>query len=232
VNNFLNFGGYEKSLLDGSLLTIGVALTALVISLIFGLSAAVAKLSNRKLLRLVATLYAGIVRGIPDLVLMLLFFFGGQILINNLAERFHYDGYIDVNPFTAGTLSMGFIYGAYMCETFRGAILAVDRGEIEAGYAFGMTNFHVLRKILLPQMLRHALPSLGNNWLVLLKGTAIVSVIGLDDLVRKAALASGATQQPFKFYFFVSMVFLAFTSISLLILRWADRKYSVGFREI
>jgi arginine/ornithine transport system permease protein len=231
VNEFLNFGGYESSLLDGSLLTIGVALTTLAISLLFGLVAALAKLSKRKIIRFVATIYAGIVRGIPDLVLMLLCFFGGQILVNHLADRFHYDGYININPFIAGTVSLGFIYGAYMCETFRGAILAVDRGELEAGYAFGMTHFQVVRKILFPQMLRHAIPGVGNNWLVLLKGTAIVSVIGLDDLVRKAALASGATQQPFKFYLFVSMVFLMFTSISLLILKWADRKYSVGFRE-
>jgi arginine/ornithine transport system permease protein len=120
-------------------------------------------------------------------------------------------------------LTLGFIYGAYMTETFRGAILAVPRGQLEAARAFGMRPALVVRRILLPQMLRHALPGLGNNWLVLLKATALLSVLGLDDMVRKAALAAGATRQPFTFYLAVALVFLALTTVSTLALAALER---------
>ena len=102
--------------------------------------------------------------------------------------------YIDINPFIAGISTIGFIFGAYMTETFRGAILAVNRGQLEAGYAYGMSGIQVFSRILLPQMVRHALPGFGNNWLVLVKTTALVSIIGLDDMVRKAGMAAGATR--------------------------------------
>ncbi|NLJ93777.1 MAG: ABC transporter permease subunit, partial [Aeromonadales bacterium] len=130
----------------------------------------------------------------------------------------------------AGILTIGFIFGAYMTETFRGAILAVDKGELEAARAYGMNSALVLRRVLLPQLMRHALPGLGNNWLVLLKTTALVSIIGLDDMVRKASLAAGATQLPFTFYFAVALVFLLFTAISSSLLSWAERHYALAPR--
>jgi arginine/ornithine transport system permease protein len=118
-----------------------------------------------------------------------------------------------------------------MTETFRGAILAVPGGQLEAGYAFGMTRWKVFHRILVPQMIRHALPGFGNNWLVLLKTTALVSVIGLDDMVRKAYLAMGATRKPFVFFLAVALGFLIFTTVSVLLLRWAERRYSLGYRR-
>ncbi len=117
--------------------------------------------------------------------------------------------YIDVSPFIAGILTIGFIFGAYMAETFRGAIMAVDAGEMEAARAYGMSSSLAFRRILLPQMIRHALPGFGNNWLVLLKTTALVSIIGLDDMVRKGALAAGSTQMPFTFLLYRRAHFLA-----------------------
>jgi arginine/ornithine transport system permease protein len=198
---------------------------------LLGILGALAKLSQSRLARISATVYTTVIRGIPDLVLMLLLFFGGQVLINKLAAAFDYRDHIDINPFTAGVLTLGFIFGAYMIETFRGAILAVPRGQLEAGFAYGMTRRQVYLRILLPQMIRHALPGFGNNWLVLLKTTALVSVIGLDDMVRKAALAAGATRLPFTFYLVVALGFLAFTTVSVVLLRWAERRYSVGFQQ-
>ena len=224
----LDLQGYGPSLLEGSLLTIEVALASLAVAVVLGMLGALAKLSNDFSANAIAAFYTTLIRGVPDLVLLLLIFFGGQILVNSIAPTFGYD-YIDVNPYIAGVLALGFIYGAYMTETFRGAILAVPQGQLEAGYAFGMSRSQVFRRILLPQMVRHALPGFGNNWLVLLKGTALVSIIGLDDLVRKAALAAGATRQPFTFYFAVALGFLAFTTVSVLLLRWAEKRYSAGF---
>jgi arginine/ornithine transport system permease protein len=223
--------GYGFSILDGALLTIEVALASLACATVLGMLGAFAKLSKSRLARTAASVYTTIIRGVPDLVMMLLIFFGGQMLVNNLTARFGYDGYIDIDPFIAGVITIGFIYGAYMTETFRGAILAVPAGQMEAGYAFGMSRGLVFRRILLPQMMRHALPGLGNNWLVLLKTTALVSVIGLDDMVRKATLAAGATRLPFTFHLVVALGFLAFTTVSVLLLRWAEQRYSVGVRR-
>lgn len=224
----LDLQGYGPSLLEGALLTIEVALASLVLAILLGMGGALAKLSKSRIAYGIAAIYTTVIRGIPDLVLMLLIFFGGQVLVNDLALLVGHDDYIDINPYVAGVLTIGFIFGAYMTETFRGAILAVPHGQLEAGHAFGMRRSQVFFRILLPQMVRHALPGFGNNWLVLLKTTALVSIIGLDDMVRKAALAAGATRQPFTFYLAVAIGFLIFTTVSVLLLRWAERRYSVG----
>ena len=220
--------GYGYSLFIGALHTARIALASLVIAVVLGFAGALAKLSNSLIAKALAAVYTTLIRGVPDLVLMLLVFFGGQVLVNDIAARLGYNEYIDINPFIAGVLTLGFIFGAYMTETFRGAILAVPKGQLEAGHAFGMRRSKVFFRILLPQMIRHALPGFGNNWLVLMKATALVSIIGLDDMVRKAGLAAGATRKPFTFYFVVALGFLLFTTVSILVLRWAERHYSAG----
>ncbi|MBY4675356.1 ABC transporter permease [Marinobacterium arenosum] len=222
----LNFDGYAPAVLDGALLTIEVALASLVMATLLGILGALGKLSRKPLPRRLAAGYTTLIRSIPDLVLMLLIYFGGQAVVNQAAYAVGYEDYIEISPFVAGVGTIGFIFGAYLAETFRGAILAVPPGQLEAGYAYGMSAFQVFRRILFPQMMRHALPGFGNNWLVLLKTTALVSVIGLDDMVRKASLAAGATQKPFTFYLLVAGVFLAFTTLSTLLLQWAERRYS------
>ena len=227
----LDLHGYGLSILEGAWLTLKVGLLSLVLSVVLGMIGALAKLSRSRIARLAASFYTTLIRGIPDLVLMLLLFYGGQVLVNELAQAVGYEDYIDIDPFVAGVLTIGFIFGAYMTETFRGAILAVPQGQLEAGYAYGMSRGLAFRRILLPQMIRHALPGFGNNWLVLLKATALVSIIGLDDMVRKAYLAAGATHQPFTFYLAVALVFLAFTTLSVILLRWAERRYSLGFEQ-
>jgi arginine/ornithine transport system permease protein len=212
-------------------LTIEVALLSLFVACVFGMLTAAAKLSDSVVARTVGSVYTTLIRGIPDLVLMTLLFFGGQIMINNFTDSMGW-GYIDISPFVAGVSTIGFIFGAYMGETFRGAILAVPRGEIEAGYAFGMTPARVFLRITFPAMVRHALPGFGNNWLVLMKTTALVSVIGLHDMVFNAGQAGGATRQPFSFYLLVAMLFLLLTALSNTGIRYLDRRYSVGVREV
>ncbi|RDH44564.1 ABC transporter permease [Zooshikella ganghwensis] len=227
----LGLHGYEASLVSGAWVTLQVALWSLLISVILGILTALAKLSKTLPLRVIGTLYTTVIRGIPDLVLMLLIFYGGQMLVNVVAESVGYEEYIDVNPFIAGVLTIGFIFGAYMAETFRGAIMAVDQGQLEAGKAYGMSSWMIFRRILFPQMMRHALPGFGNNWLVLLKTTALVAIIGLEDMVRKAQLASGSTQEPFTFYFAVCLIFLLYTTVSILLLNWAERHFSASVRR-
>lgn len=223
--------GYGPSIVEGTLLTLQISLVSLAVAMFLGICGALAKLSHSPVLRFTAKLYTTIIRGIPDLVLMLLIFFGGQVFVNQVAPLFGYDQYIDINPFIAGASTIGFIFGAYMTETFRGAILAVARGQLEAGYAYGMTGGQVFRRILLPQMIRHAIPGFGNNWLVLIKTTALVSIIGLDDMVRKAAMAAGATRLPFTFYVVVALNYLLITTISIWLLRYLETRYSAGVRR-
>ena len=221
---------YLPLILKGMLLTVELALLSLLIAFVLGMIGALAKLSKSRIARSVAGFYTTVMRGTPELVTMTLIFFGGQILVNNIGEKLGLE-YIDVSPFMAGVLTIGFIYGAYMTETFRGGILAVSRGEIEAGYAFGMTPIQVFLRITFPAMVRHALPGFGNNWLVLVKATALVSVIGLPDMVYNAGLAGGSTRKPFTFFCVVAFLFLIITGISDVGLRWLDKRYSVGVRK-
>jgi His/Glu/Gln/Arg/opine family amino acid ABC transporter permease subunit len=224
------FHGYLPMILDGLRVTLSVAAASLLVASIFGMAGAVAKLSASRLARGAANAYTTVIRALPDLLLMLMVFYGGQILLNNLAEAQGW-GYIDVDAFAAGTLTLGFVFGAYLTETFRGAILAVPKGQIESGEACGLSRLQVLRHILVPQMVRHAIPGFTNNWLVMLKATALVSVIGLDDMVHRAGLASAATRAPFTFYALTGAIYLAVTTVSILALTAVERRFSRGVRR-
>ncbi len=223
--------GYYASILQGALLTVGVSLAALGVAILLGLAGATAKLSGRPLLVGLATVYTTLVRGIPELVLMLLVFYGGTIGLNHLISLLGFKATVDINPFVAGVLTIGFIYGAYMTETFRGAILSIPRGQMEAAWAFGMGHFQTFVRITLPQMVRYALPGFTNNWLVLIKATALESLIGLKEMTYLAKQASSATREPFTFFLFAAALFLVYTSVSLWALRWLDRRFSLGVKR-
>ncbi|MFN9212631.1 MAG: ABC transporter permease [Betaproteobacteria bacterium] len=223
--------GYGPAILGGLASTLKLALLSLAVASVFGLVGAVAKLSAARWARALAMAYTTAIRALPDLVLMLLIFYGGQIAVNALAERYGW-GYIDIDPFIAGTLTLGFIYGAYLTETVRGAILAIPRGQIEAAQAFGLRPLQVLTRITLPQMVRHAIPGFSNNWLVMVKATALVSIIGLDDMVHRAGLAAAATRAPFTFYAAVALLYLAITTVSIVALAALERRYSLGVRKL
>ncbi len=222
---------YAPSLLIGAVLTVQLAVGSLGIALGLGLLTALTRLYAPAPGPQLAWLYTTVIRGVPDLVLILLVFYGGQMLINELTDYLNYDGFIELDSFTAGIVTLGVIFGAYMAETLRGALLGVHKGQIEAAKAIGMTPLRIFWRITTPQMLRLALPGLSNNWLVLLKTTALVSVIGLDDIVRKGALAAGATRQPFTFYLAVAGVYLILTSISLLLVQGLTHQVNRGQRR-
>jgi arginine/ornithine transport system permease protein len=220
--------------LSGVGLTLAVALGALLLATTIGIVAAAARLSSQPMARGIAMAYATLIRGVPDLVLMLLIFYGGQIAVNAMAQHFGWvddGGSIDIDPFTAGTITIGFIYGAYFAETFRGAMLAVPIGQSEAALACGMSRVQVLVRIVLPQMVRHALPGFTNNWLVLVKATALVSVIGLTDLMYRAKQAGAASRAAFFYFVVAAAVYLAITSISLAALRAFEHRQSRGVRR-
>jgi arginine/ornithine transport system permease protein len=224
--------GYYLSILEGAQLTVGVSLASLVVAVLLGLLGATAKLSGNVVLKGGATVYTTLVRGVPELVLMLLIFYGGTIGLNELLGWVGYGRRIDINPFLAGVLTIGFIYGGYMTETFRGAILAIPKGQNEAARAFGMGAFTAFWRITLPQMVRYALPGFTNNWLVLIKTTALVSLIGLHEMTYRAKQASAATREPFVFLLFAAALFLIYTSLSLWVLRWVNARYSLGTKRV
>ena len=222
---------YYLSILQGAALTVGVSLAALVVAIVLGLLGAVAKLSGRPPLVALATVYTTLVRGVPELVLMLLVFYGGTIGLNTLLEAMGSSESIDINPFVAGVLTIGFIYGAYMTETFRGAILSIPKGQMEAAWAFGMGPTQTFVRITLPQMVRYALPGFTNNWLVLIKATALVSLIGLQEMTYLSTQASAATREPFAFFLFAAALCLIYTSASLWVLKRINARYSLGVKR-
>ena len=227
---------YLLSILEGSWLVLQVALGSLVVAVLLGLAGASAKLSDHKPAVWLATVYSTLIRGIPDLVLMLLIFYGGQIGLNAALEAAGVEDTVEIDPFLAGVLTIGFIYGAYMTETFRGAILAIPKGQMEAGRAYGMGAFQVFVRITLPQMVRLALPGFTNNWLVLMKATALVSLQGLQDMTYLAKQAGAAARgeianAPLLFFAFTGLIYLVFTSISMLLLRVLEKKYAMGVRR-
>jgi len=211
----------------GCLVTISVAVLALALATFLGALGAAAKLSGNLFQRGAAQTYTSIVRGIPDLVLILLIYFGGSRLVNTIAKAFDL-GYVDVSKYWAGVIAIGFIYGAYLTETFRGAYIAVPRGQAEAARSLGMKSLPILWKVLLPQIIRIAAPGYGNVWMVLVKSTAVVSVIGLEDLVGLADKAGKASRAPFLFFVAVILVYLAITWVSGIGLRYAEARANRG----
>ncbi|MFW1673929.1 ABC transporter permease [Acinetobacter baumannii] len=226
----MSFSGYGPLLLSGTWITIQLALLSLLLSVIIGLIGAGSKLSNIKALRYIATAYTTLIRSVPDLVIMLLLFYSLQLGLNQITEALQMDQ-IDINPFVAGVVTLAFIYGAYFTETFRGAFQSVPRGQIEAAMAYGMTPWQVFHRVLFPQMMRFALPGIGNNWQVLIKATALVSIIGLTDIVKITQDAGRSTMQLFFFSIVAAAIYLAITTVSNLILIWLERHYSAGVRK-
>lgn len=224
------FNGYGSTILDGAWLTVQLALFSMAVAIALGLIGAACRLSPLKWLALMGEAYATVIRGIPDLVLILLIFYGGQDLVNRIAPLVGYDDYIDINPFVAGVGTLGFIYGAYLSETFRGAFMAIPKGQGEAGMAYGMSPLRVFFRILVPQMVRLAIPGVTNNWLVLVKATALISLVGLQDMMARAKSAGDATREPFTYILLAAAIYLILTSVSLLVLRYLERRYSVGVK--
>ena len=222
---------YAPLLAEGALVTVSLAVLSLLVATVIGVLGAAAKAGGGAVSRRVAGVYTTLARGVPDLVLILLVYFAGQRLVNDIGAGFGWD-YIEVSKFWSGVAAIGFIYGAYLTETFRGAWLSVPRGQAEAAMALGLRPRTVLRFVTGPQVLRHALPGYGNVWLVLVKSTAVVSVIGLDDLVGLADKAGKSTREPFLFFVVVILVYLTITAVSDRLLARTERWANTGQERV
>jgi len=222
--------GYSQVIIQGTLVTLELAISSVLLAVIIGLIGAGGKLSKNRLISGFFGCYTTLIRGVPDLVLMLLIFYGLQIVLNSVTESLGM-AQIDIDPLGAGIITLGFIYGAYFTETFRGAFMAVPRGQIEAATAFGFSSAQIFRRILFPAMMRFALPGIGNNWQVILKATALVSLLGLNDVVKATVLAGKGTYQPVYFAIVAGVIYLVFTTVSNGVLLWLERRYSLGVKR-
>lgn len=202
-------------MLRGALMTMAVAVCSYLLGVVIGIFFASLKLSQYIVLRYIAEIYTTVVRGIPELLVIYLVFFGGGTLLRTIASgMFGYEGYIDPPLFVTGMVCIGLSAGAYNTEVIRGAVLAVPTGQIEAAKAIGMSTAKRFWRILVPQVARFALPGMGNVWQLTLKETSLISVIGLVEIMRSAAVASGSTKEPFTFYLLAAFLYLGLTSIS------------------
>lgn len=223
--------GYSDLLLQGTWLTIRLAITSLFFGLIFGLIGATMKLSAIAPLRWLATVYTTIVRGLPELLVVFAIYFGGSIIISMVAKDvFNYQQRIDIGSFWPGVLALSVMFGAYATEVFRMAITEIPRGQWESAQSIGMRPTQTFFRIILPQLWIIALPALGNLFLVLLKDTALISLIGLKDLVYYSSRAAQTTGEPFTFYMAAALIYLLLTAVFMAFNSFAEWRANPAMR--
>ena len=227
----LAFGdtGWGDELFRATLMTIAVSITAMLIGFSFAAIFTPLKLSKHKPLKLIANVYTTVIRGVPELLVIYLFFFGGSGAIMFVASMFGYNEYIEINAFVTGSFAIGIISGAYSTEVFRGAIQSIDKGQFEAAKVLGFNKFKQFYKIILPQMLRLAIPNLSNVWQITLKDTSLISVTGLVEIMRQSYIAAGSTRDPLFFYSFAAILYLLLTFLSMKLINKLEVKYSRGY---
>ena len=227
----LSFGktGWGDELLIATMMTIAVSITAMLIGFLFALIFTPLKLSKSKFFNLIGNCYTTVIRGVPELLVIYLFFFGGSGAIMFVASMFGYNEYIEINAFITGSFAIGIISGAYSTEVFRGAIQSIDKGQFEASKVLGLKKPVHFFKVIMPQMLRLAIPNLSNVWQITLKDTSLISVTGLVEIMRQSYIAAGSTRDPLFFYSFAAVLYLMLTFLSMQLLNRLETKYSKGY---
>lgn len=223
-------GGWGPALIAAAGLTVLVATGGFMLGSVIGGFIATLKLTQSAMLRVVGDVYTTVLRGVPDLLVIYLLYFGGSSALTAFAQTFGTSGFISLPPFATGVCALGVISGAFQAELFRGAYLALSKGELEAARSFGMRRWHMLRRIIIPQIIRYAIPGLGNIWQLALKESALISVVGLVELLRKSQMGAGATYRPFDFYITAFFIYLFITWVSGQLFKWAERRSLRGVR--
>ena len=226
----LSFGdtGWGDELFIATLMTVAVSITAMLIGFLFALVFTPLKLSKNKLFNFLGNSYTTIIRGVPELLVIYLLFFGGTGAVMFVASMFGYNDYIEINAFITGAFAIGIISGAYSTEVFRGAIQSIDQGQFEAAKVLGLNKFDQFSKIILPQTLRLAIPNLSNVWQITLKDTSLISVTGLVEIMRQSYIAAGSTRDPLFFYSFAAVLYLLLTFISMKLINKLEVRFSRG----
>jgi len=221
--------GWGDELFFATLMTIAVATAAIFIGFLLAAIFASFKLSKIKVLNLIGSFYTTVFRGVPELLVIYLFFFGGSGAVMYVARIFGYDGYIEINAFITGAISIGIISGAYSTEVFRGAVQSIDRGQFEASEVLGFRKKIYYYKIIIPQMLRLALPNISNVWQVTLKDTSLISVTGLVEIMRQTRISSNVEHSPLTFLITAAFLYLFLTTFSGKFFNYLERQSNKGF---
>jgi len=206
--------GWLDDIAYGVFVTVSLALATLPVGLAIGFLVALAKQSAEPSLRLAGNVYTTIFRGLPELLTLFLVYFGGQIGLQKLFQLFDPGATVNVSAFVSGMIALGVVFSSYASEVFLSAFKAIPKGQYEGGHAVGLTNWQTMRLVVLPQLIRIALPGLANLWLILLKDTALVSAIGLSDILRQTSIAARVTKHAFLFFGFATLVYLVLSVIS------------------
>ncbi|MBB3571794.1 ABC transporter permease subunit [Rhizobium sp. BK491] len=223
--------GWGPLLLTAAAMTIGVSVCGFLAGTVIGSVVTFMQLSPHMAVRWSADCYTTILRGVPDLLIIYLFYFGGSSLLGSVGGLFGYHGFIGMPAFLTGTLALGVVSAAYQAEVFRGAFKSVARGEIEAANAVGMRPWPKFRRIIAPLVLRYAIPGLGNTWQLVLKESALISVTGLVELLRQSQIAAGSTRRPFEFYLTAVILYLVITWVSSILFRRMEARTTQGIRS-
>ncbi|MDC9837819.1 ABC transporter permease [Rhizobium binxianense] len=222
-------GGWGLMLLEGAGITVAVTGTALLIGAIIGSVVAWLKLSSHALSRAIGESYTVVFRGVPELLIIYVFYFGGSSILTTVAHWAGQDGFVGIPPFIAGALGVGVICGAYQAEVFRGAFNAIPRGQVEAAVAMGMGPLLRFRRIVAPQVLRFALPGLGNVLQLSFKDSALVSVTGLAEIMRRTDVAARTTREYFLFYLAGVALYLILTAITTRAFNTAEKRLDAAY---
>lgn len=216
--------GWGPALLTATAMTVAVSISGFLTGAVLGALVAWAKLSRSFALRSVGDAYTTVLRGVPDLLVIYLFYFGGSAVLGSIAGVFGAGGFVGMPAFLTGMVAIGVVSAAYQAEVFRGAYQSVAKGELEAARAVGMPQWLMARRIVIPLVLRYALPGIGNTWQLVLKESALISVTGLVELMRMSQIAAGSTRKPLQFYLTAIVLYLAVTWVSSLIFRQAEAR--------
>ncbi len=229
----LSFGdaGWGDEFLRGAWLTVQISVCGYLVGMLLGLIGAGAKLSGNRYALWAADLYTTVVRAVPELLLIILIYYTGTSALRSMAVGLGAGEDFQVNAFAAAVGALGFVQGAYTTEVFRGAILAVPKGQMEAARAYGMPAALRFRRVLFPLMMRYALPGLGNLWLIIIKESSLISVVGFSELLFSGKTAAAATKFYFFFFSITALAFLLLTVSSNVGIHFLERRVSRGVRR-
>jgi len=221
--------GWGDELLFATLMTLIVSILSMGLGLLLAIITVWAKIIQSRITRFIANFYTTVIRGVPELLVIYLIFFGGNAVVMSIAKIFGYNGYIELNALTIATIAIAFISATYSSEVLRAAYLSINKGQVEAAKALGLNRFSIFIRILAPQIIRYALPGIGNVWQITLKDTSLISVTGLVEIMRQSRIASNVEHSPLTFLITAALLYLFLTTFSGKFFKILEIKFSQGY---
>ena len=221
--------GWGDEFLIATLMTLLVSIMSMGLGLCLSIITVWAKLIKNRIAGLIANFYTTVIRGVPELLVIYLIFFGGNAVVMKIAKIFGYNGYIELNALTIATIAIAIISATYSSEVLRAAYLSISKGQLEAARALGMSKFSIFFKVITPQVIRYALPGIGNVWQITLKDTSLISVTGLVEIMRQTRISSNVEHSPLTFLITAAILYLCLTTFSGRFFKYLEINYSKGY---